>query len=232
MNWRGPVEPAPRRESWKKEIQRGPRPGDESPYGSDSAMRDRVVASAFGTQVAFGIGFGILILGATVFYAQYSGAVRWLLGIVILAGAAYALVRFVGTRARDPRPLEPGARVERRAAARVERRAAGELRSLAKNLDRANAGLKYSQVLVAARMKDAFLEKVRISRGLAPAEVERARSDPHRLMALVGDPDLVVFVLESERNHRNWPALLRDLPTRRGFAGESDRMLAKMEAWR
>ncbi len=224
MAWGGPVEPAPRRESWKKEIRRGPRPGDESPYGSDSAIMDRVVASAFGTQVAFGIGFGVLILGATVFYAQYSGAVRWLLGIVILAGAAYALVRFVGTRARDPRPLEP--------AARVERRAAGELRSFAKTLDRANAGLKYSQVLVAARMKDAFLEKVRVSRSLAPAEIDRARSDPHRLTALVGDAELVVFLIESERNHRHWPALLRRLPTRRGFAGETDRMLARMEAWR
>ena len=81
-------------------------------------------------------------------------------------------------------------------------------------------------------MKDAFLEKVRVARGIAPADVERLRSDPAGLMALVEDRDLVVFLLESERNHRHWPALLKDLPTRQGFAGEMDRMLAKMEAWR
>jgi hypothetical protein len=115
---------------------------------------------------------------------------------------------------------------------RVERRASGDLRSLATTLDRANGGLKYSQVVVAARMKDAFLEKVRVSRGLAPGDVEQVRSDPALLMALVGDRELVVFLLESERNHRHWPALLKHLPTRRGFAGETDRMLAKMEAWR
>jgi hypothetical protein len=223
MAWGGPVEPTTRRPSWKKEIRRGPRPGDE-PYGPESGMRDRVVAATFGTQVAFGAGFGILMLGAAVFYAQYSGAVRWLLGTVVLAGTAYLLVRFIGSRARDPRPLVP--------AKRVERRATGDLRSLATTLDRANGGLKYSQVVVAARMKDAFLEKVRVSRGLAPGDVEQVRSDPALLMALVGDRELVVFLLESERNHRHWPALLKHLPTRRGFAGETDRMLAKMEAWR
>jgi len=224
MAWGGPVEPVTRRPSWKKEIRRGPRPGDESLYGHESRMRDRVVAATFGTQVAFGIGFGVLIVGASVFYAQYSGAVRWLLGIALLSGVAYFLVRFIGARARDPRPLEPPRR--------VERRAAGDLHTLAKTLDRANAGLKYSQVVVAARMKDAFLEKVRVSRGLAPGDMERVRFDPARMMALVEDRDLVVFLLESERNHRHWPELLRDLPTRRGFAGETDRMLARMEAWR
>ena len=224
MAWGGPVEPAPRRDSWKKEIRRGPRPGDEGAYGSETAMRDRVIAATFGTQVAFGIGFGILIIGATVFYAQYSNAVRWLLGIVILAGASYLLVRFIGTRARDPRPLQP--------ATRVERRAAGDLQSLTRTLDRANAGLKFSQVVVAGRMKDAFLEKVRVARGLSPAEIEGLRSNPSALMGIVGDRDLVVFLLESERNHRHWPALLQHLPVRTGFATHTDRMLAKMEAWR
>jgi len=224
MAWGGPVEPAPRRGSWKREVRRGPRPGDPSPYGPEPDMRDRVIATTFGTQVAFAVGFGVLVVIATVFYAQYSGAVRWLLAIVLLATAAYGIVRFVGARARDPRPLET--------AGSVERRAAGDLRTLARTLDRASSGMKYSQVVVAARMKDAFLEKVRVARGLGARDLERVRSDPEGLMALVGDRELVVFLLESERNHRHWPALLQHLPTRRGFAGEVDRVLAKMEAWR
>ena len=224
MAWGGPVEPGPRRPSWKKDVRRGPRARDESAYGSESAIRDRVVAMTFGTQVAFAIGFGILILGATVFYAQYSGAVRWLLGIVILAAGSYLVVRFVGARARDPRPLEPDGR--------VERRATGDLRALATTFDRAAAGLKYSQVVVAARMKDAFLEKVRGSRGLSRQEIERVRSDLNGLMALVQDRELVLFLLESERNHRHWPALLRHLPSRHGFGAEAEGMLARMEAWR
>jgi hypothetical protein len=216
MAWGGPVEPAPRRESWKKEIRRGPWPEGERP--------DRLVATAFGTQAAFGTAFAVLILAATVFYAQYSGAVRWLLAIVVLAAGAYVVVRLVGMRARDPRPF--------RAEPRAERAATGDLRSLSTTLSRASAGLKYSQVMFAARMKDAFLEKVRVARGLPTDALDLARSDPERLLALIGDRDLVMFVLESERNHRNWPALLRHLPIRRGFTGEAGRILAKMEAWR
>ena len=51
-----------------------------------------------------------------------------------------------------------------------------------------------------------------------------------RLVLLAIPP--LVFLMESERNHRHWPALLRYLPTRKGFVAETDRMLAKMEAWR
>ena len=224
MAWGGPVEPAPRRESWKKEIRRGPRPGDASAYLGDSPAPDRLVATAFGTQVAFGVAFGVLILAAAVFYAQYSGAVRWVLATMVLAAAAYLVVRIVGARAHDPRAF----RVE----PPTERQATGDLRNLSTTLDRAAAGLKYSQVMFAARMKDAFLEKVRVARGLPREAMDRAREDPERLLALVGDREVVVFLLESERNHRHWPALLRHLPTRRGFAREADRMLARMEAWR
>src|SRR2546422_11224127 len=222
MAWGGPVEPSVRRESWKKEIRRGPRPGDGGPYESTTAVRDRAIAMTFGTQVAFGIGFGVLIVGATVFYAQYSGALRWVLGVVLLAGTGYIVVRFVGARARDPRPLEPEGR--------VERRATGDLRSLATTVDRASAGLKFSQVVVAGRMKDSFLEKVRVARGLGPEEIARLRSDPEGLMTLIGDRELVVFLLESERNHRHWPDLVRYLPARRGVGGGAGRKAARMEA--
>jgi len=224
MAWGGPVEPALRRESWKKEIRRGPRGGDESVFIPTSIARDRLVMGAFATQAAFAVAFAFLILAATVLYAQYSGAVRWLLAVVFLTAGAYIVVRFVGSRARDPRAFGPPAR--------IERRATGDLRSLATTLDRASAGLKYSQVMFAARMKDAFFEKVRASRDLPPEDLDRVRADPRALLALVGDPELVVFLMESERNHRHWPALLEALPTRHGFAQEADRVLAKMEAWR
>ena len=109
------MEPVTRRVSWKKEIRRGPRPGDESPYSQDTGVRDRVIATMFGTQVSFGAAFAVLILVAAVFYAQYSGAVRWLFAIVLVAAGAYVLVMFVGARVRDPRPLQGSPRAERRA---------------------------------------------------------------------------------------------------------------------
>lgn len=218
----GPVEPTPRRESWKKEIRRGPRPGEGSPY--EQMMQDRYVASAFGAQVAFVGALVLIVAAALIFYAQYSGAIRWLLAVVFLAAAAFGMARFVASRARDPRSLRP--------ASLVERRAPGDLRSLATTLDRASAGLKYSQIMFGVRMKDAFLEKVRVSRGLAPEDINRMRADPEALMRLVGDRELVLFVLEGERNGRHWPTLLRALPARRGYAREADRVLAKMEAWR
>ena len=222
MAWGGPVEPAPRRDSWKKEIRRGPRPGDHSPY--EAMMQDRYVASAFGTQVAFVGALVLIVVAALVFYAQYSGAVRWLLAVVLLATAAFVMARYVASRVRDPRPLHAGAL--------VERRAPGDLRSLATTFDRASAGLKYSQIMFDVRMKDAFLERVRIARNLSPEDVDRLRADPEALMRVVGDRELALFVLEGERNGRHWPALLRVLPARRGYAAETERVLAKMEAWR
>ena len=224
MAWGGPIEPAQRRESWKKEIRRGPRPGDPGSYAVDAATQDRLVATTFVTQTAFALAFAVLVLAATVFYAQYSGAVRWLLSVVFLMAAAYIVVRFVGMKARDPRALL--------SARRIELRATGDLRTLTTTLDRASAGLKYSQVMFAGRMKDAFLERVRVSHALSAEDLERARADPAALLEIVGDRELVVFLMESERNHRHWPDVLPYLPTRKSFVAEADRMLAKMEAWR
>ncbi len=222
MAWGGPVEPAPRRDSWKKEIQRGPRPGDHSPY--EAMMQDRYVASAFGMQVTF-VGALVLIMAAAlVFYAQYSGAVRWLLAVLLLATAAFVMARYVASRARDPRPLHGGGL--------VERRASGDLRSLATTFDRASSGLKYSQIMFDVRMKDAFLEKVRIARNLSRDDVDRLRSDPEALMGVVGDRELAIFVLEGERSGRHWPTLLQFLPPRHAYARDAARVLAKMEAWR
>ncbi len=223
MAW-GPVDLVPPKGAWKKEIRRGPRPGDLEPYTQDDLVRDRLVAGAFGTSVAFVGALVLILVIAFLFYAQYSGSVRWLLAIAVLAAVAYGVARFVATRARDPRPLVPGGA--------SERRTTGELWSLATTLDRASGGLKYSQVVFAARMKDAFLEKVRVSRGLAPEDLGRARADAGALMALIGDKELTLFVLESERNGRQWPALLHALPPRPQFAEDMDGVLARMEAWR
>ena len=218
------MEPVTRRVSWKKEIRRGPRPGDESPYSQDTGVRDRVIATMFGTQVSFGAAFAVLILVAAVFYAQYSGALRWLIAVGVLTAGAYIVVRFVGTRTRDPRPFRP--------VPQTDSRATGDLRSLSTTLDRASAGLKYSQVMFAARMTGAFLEKVRLSRGIRPEDMRLMHADPERLLELIGDVEVVTFILKSERDHRHWPELLNALRSRPGFAGEADRMLAKMEAWR
>ena len=224
MAWGGPVEPAPRRESWKKDIQRGPRPGDSSAAAQDPAVPDRLVAAAFTTQVSFGLAFVVLVVAATVFYAQYSGALRWLIAVGVLTAGAYIVVRFVGTRTRDPRSFRP--------VPQTDSRATGDLRSLSTTLDRASAGLKYSQVMFAARMAEAFLEKVRLSRGIRPEDMRLMHADPERLLELIGDVEVVTFILKSERDHRHWPELLSALRSRPGFAGEADRMLAKMEAWR
>src|SRR3990172_36354 len=198
MAWGGPVEPAPRRDSWKKEIRRGPRPGDHSPY--EAMMQDRDVASAFGTQGAFVGALVLILVAALVFYAQYSGAVRWLLAVVLLATAAFVMARYVGSRARDPRPLHAGSL--------VERRAPRDLRGLPPNF------------------------QARTPRPLRRGAVARLRADPEALMRVVGDRELALFVLEGERNGRHWPALLRVLPARREDAAETERVLAKMEAWR
>jgi len=219
----GSVPPAQILPSWREGVHPSSRPRDIEPYATHKDLPTLVTASTFSTEVVFAIAFLLLVVATLLLYAQYSGAVRWLIAIVILAATAYILVRFVGIRTRDPSPF-PHDKV-------AESYASGDLQSLAAMFDRASEGLKHSQLDFTILMKDMFLEKVRVSRSLTKSDLDQLKSEPQALFGLIDDRELVEFLVATEQNDQNWSSAHQKLRAQRGFAQKMEMILTKMEAW-
>ena len=165
----------------------------------------------------------VLLAGATASYAIYSGALRWLLYALVLGVVGFLAIRVVAATVADPAGL--GARIPAPA------NHPGDLAYLRTTLQRAQRGLGYSQLVFEARLREAFLEKVRVLRDIPEDSLVAAVRDPARLQAILRDKKLTRFVLESDRNSRGYPATATALPKRTDFAGRTRRLLDRMEAW-
>src|SRR5256712_11548948 len=104
------------------------------------------------------------------YYAQFSGTIRWLLGVVALAVLAAIAWGQTQRRTSEPSPLagprSPGAPRE------------GELDSFAAAVRRAARGLPYSQVLVASRARTAFLARAPPALALPSRAIRDRQPDP------------------------------------------------------
>jgi hypothetical protein len=164
------------------------------------------------------------ILGLLLYYAQFSGSVRWLLaiGIVsILAGLAWYQV------SRRTAPLGPLASTPEEGPSKT-----GELGSVAAAVRRADGGLLYSQVQVTSRARDAFLERARLSLGLSPDAMREVQRDRAALRQSIGDEALADFLhLRTPDLEEKYRWVLR---ARQGgaFGVRLREILARMEAWR
>src|SRR6058998_2691917 len=104
--------------------------------------RPRIPLPAVGLILAFAV-----LLGMLLYYAQFSGAIRWLLGVLALAALAGIAWGQIRRRTAEPAPLV-GPRSP-------EASRDGELDLFAAAVRRASRGLPYSQVLVASRARSA-----------------------------------------------------------------------------
>jgi hypothetical protein len=208
----------------RREVQRGPLPREGSPYVEEIVTPAQVASHVFGISTLFLVILIVLLVGSTFYYAQYSGALRWLVfaGLVGLAGLL--AVRTLGAYVRDPTAL-----AGRAVAAGGT---GGDLRSLRTTLMRAEEGLAYSQVVFADRMRKAFLEKVRVSRSLTREAMDAAAKHLGTLNGLVGDRELTIFIMESARNARMYPASMPSVEKKPAFARHARGLLDRMEAWR
>ncbi len=215
-------EGTPRKGSWTDWVPTSS--AQESPAQiGEHGLLNPAAFSGYETGMAFTIAVFVIILAALMLYAQYSGAVRWILAIVVLAVLALFLVRLVLKRTSEPQSLG--------LPSRPDVTMTGGLRGLAETFDRASGGMKYSQMMFSVRLKDAYLEKVRAMRGLTREELRRIRSDPAALFDVIGDRDIVVFLVETERNARDWSRIAAFMPPIKGYAQATEAILAKMEAW-
>ena len=166
----------------------------------------------------------IFMLGYLLYAAQFSGTVRWFLGVAVLTLVAlYAWHVVAGSTA------EPGPMVKPQ---RPLRARGGDLTAMTAVVRRANQGLTYSQVAVSSRAREAFEERARLARGLTPEAMHALERDLVSLKATFGDATLADFLhlptADSDARYR-W---VRDARLGRGFEVELDRILDTMEEWR
>lgn len=165
-----------------------------------------------------------VLLGMLFYYAQFSGAIRWLLGVIALAVLAAIAWGQIQRRTAEPSPLvgprSPGATRE------------GELGSFAAAVRRASRGLPYSQVLIASRARSAFLERARLALGLPPEAIRDMQRDPAALRRQFGDDALVDFLTLEAGDLDDRSAWVQRARSRGGFVREFRDVLTRMEAWR
>jgi hypothetical protein len=158
------------------------------------------------------------------YYAQFSGTVRWLLGVAALTVlAAFAWGQIV-RRTVEPAPLVP--------AFALDSVRPGELESFAAAVRRASRGLPYSEVMVASRARSAFIEHARLALGVDPEAMRDIQRDPAALRRIFVDDSLVDFLHLEGGDLDERYGWVRRSKERGGFSREFRRVLDKMEAWR
>ena len=166
----------------------------------------------------------IFMLGFLLYAAQFSGTVRWFLGVAVLALVALYAWHVVARGTAEPGPMvKPPAPLRPRV---------GDLAFLTAVVHRANQGLTYSQVAVSSRAREAFEERARLARGLTPEAMHALERDRATLHVTFGDAALADFLhlatADSDARYR-W---VREARMGRGFEIELDRILETMEEWR
>jgi len=181
--------------------------------------RHRLPHLAVGLLLVFAV-----LLGTLLYYAQFSGGVRWLLGVVTLAVLAAIVWSQIQRRTAEPSPLvgPPSPDATR----------GGELGAFAAAVRRADRGLPYSQMIVASRAQAAFLERARLALGLPSATLRDMRRDTGALRRIFGDDALVDFLFLEEHDPDDRFAWVRRARARGGFVREFRDILTRMEAWR
>ena len=163
-------------------------------------------------------------LAFLVFLGEFTGTVRWVLGILLVSGIAVLAWVQVSRRASEVPPL-----VGPRKAGVVRE---GELAELAAAVRRADGGLLYSQMLVATRARDAFATRTRLVLGLSEDRMREVQQDRAAIGGLVGDPVLEDFLhvrTEDGEERYRW---VRQARERGGFDAAFRDVLRRMEAWR
>lgn len=166
----------------------------------------------------------VLALGLLVYDARTSTSLVWAIGLVGLGILSAFAWQWVLHGTADPDPLvgpAEGGSIR-----------AGEIEALSQSVRRAARGLVFSQVVVAMRTRDAFLERVRMARGLAPEALRDVEADSAVLRRLTGDPVLAEFLhlpAGGVEDRYHWVLQAR---ARGGFAREFRDVLDRMEAWR
>src|SRR2546422_11482286 len=105
MSWmqRGTDERLVKAMQTRRDVQRGPLPREGSVYSDELLTPSRIYARAFGVSTLFLVILVVLMTAATVYYAEYSGALRWLVFAGVVGVVGFVAARVVGAAVPDPR---------------------------------------------------------------------------------------------------------------------------------
>lgn len=181
--------------------------------------------------LAFTASLMVVIIAAFVLSVVFpvESSVRWSLYLSLLLVLAAVVIKSFISTAPEVAPLAPPAEVE------LER--TGELTRLVTVIRRAERGLRYSQRLVALRVRGAFLGKLKTRRSLSQAELDELLSDGEALRGVIRDLAILDFlsktpsedVLLSRDPSSTYPVF--GTAPGQSFTREIARVVEAMEAW-
>ncbi len=172
----------------------------------------------------------MLVSSLVVFQAHYSGIVRYILVALAITIMGIAVAWLASRASVDPAPLGW--------ASNLNRVTTGEVSRMTRLLERGRDGLAVSQLQYVDRLRAAFLEKIRVQRGLSNATLQDLREDPDRLRDVVKDEEIATFLVEAEDARRRWSRIVRRRETalpshgvREDFVQRMLRLVRRMEVW-
>jgi hypothetical protein len=200
-------------------------PDTGKPEGMDPAyIGETLLVLAF-----LGVAISMLAIPFAV-YATYSGSLRWIITLALVTIAALAGLRALyplGAKGDSPAAEERFARDD-----------GGRYGPLKEMSDRARQGYAYSQKALSERMADAFLEKMRIRKGLDPGTVYMLSGNEAALGAACGDAELARFVVESKAAMSEDPERRKRFTSRKemlergsAYVSRTEAIIGKIEAW-
>ncbi|MBI5000666.1 MAG: hypothetical protein HZB92_03960 [Euryarchaeota archaeon] len=133
--------------------------------------------------------FIVLISLPLLLWAQYSGSFRWYLSLFLLSIIALLSAYFLYSMVRGP----PAPTVYQEFSTKC-RAPFSDLNGM---MERAEDGMRYSQVMLDERVADAFLERARIAKGRSILESHAAAMSVERMSEFCGDRELAEFVVEA-----------------------------------
>lgn len=202
------------------------------PIGLDKRAASTLFGAEPARRAVVGTVVAALVLGTTLLvgysFDLFSTQLRWfLLLLVLILGSSWAVVWVArGSFVFQPLEWEP----------KSPKGNLWQVEELVGLLARAEKGMTYSQLVVAQRVRDALLQKLRVTRGLSYEEVNALRRNPMALHSVLGDAELTTFVLEVDEGPDQLVA--RTIPRHgllrmRGeeFLGRISHFMKKVEAW-
>lgn len=190
----------------------------ETPFDEQARRaRNRTVLEVIALVGAF------VFIGFVLWSAQFSSSTRWGLGILFLVVLIAVVTYVVLRRTRNPEPLSSDAK--------KDRTSAGELSVLTGVAARANRGMVFSEDRLVTRVRDAVMDRVRLTRGLSSEEALVLPQSGPALEAVVRDRELSQFLLAT--NNRDARVAWAEA-TRKGSGlfPTLQQIVDRVEAWR
>jgi len=164
-------------------------------------------------------GFLVLSIIYFIIISRFSGSAQWILVLILITFTAMFALLIIKKKLR------------RTQLARVPPAKKGsyknELSDLRAALERADEGLRYSQLIVKEKFLQVLFEKVRVENNLSSEEMKILRNK-EELKRYIKDQNLYEFAVSCIEDLRDWRVSMTKKPDR-DFLNKINNLMARME---